>query len=106
MFENLFFFPLIFSNKQYEYDKTFDDWTPGGQTFDTRCHRQISDKCYNSGNKFCWDWQTAILHRSLTVAFIQSQNYIRAFEGNREADVAPGEKEFDTPAEGDWALTF
>ena len=25
-------------------------------------------------------------------------NYIRPFEGNREAYVAPGEKEFDTPA--------
>ena len=25
-------------------------------------------------------------------------NYIWPFEGNREADVAPGEHEFDTPA--------
>ena len=24
-------------------------------------------------------------------------NYIRPFEGNHKADVAPGEKEFDTP---------
>ena len=30
--------------------------------------------------------------------FIQSKNYIRPFEGNREADVAPGENEFDTSA--------
>ena len=29
---------------------------------------------------------------------MQSQNYIRPFEGNLEADVAPGENEFDTPA--------
>ena len=28
---------------------------------------------------------------------MQSWNYIRHFEGNREADVAPGENEFDTP---------
>ena len=29
---------------------------------------------------------------------MQSKNYIWPFEGNREADVAPGENEFDTPA--------
>ena len=28
---------------------------------------------------------------------MQSWNYIRLFEGNREADVAPSENEFDTP---------
>ena len=34
------------------------------------------------------------------VTFIQSSNYIWPFEGNLEADVAPGENEFDTPALG------
>ena len=34
------------------------------------------------------------------VKFIQSENYIQPFEGNREADVAPGENEFDTPVLG------
>ena len=32
------------------------------------------------------------------VTFVQSSNYIRPFEGNQEADVAPSENEFDTPA--------
>ena len=31
---------------------------------------------------------------------IQSENYIRPFEGNREADVAPGEDELDAPGLG------
>ena len=31
-------------------------------------------------------------------------NYIRPFEGNREADVAPGENEFDTPDVDDYTL--
>ena len=29
---------------------------------------------------------------------MQCSNYIRPFEDNRQADVAPGENEFDTPA--------
>ena len=34
-------------------------------------------------------------HYSLAVKEV---NYIQLFEGNREADVAPGENEFDIPA--------
>ena len=37
------------------------------------------------------------LNCSGVVTFTQSQSYIRPFEGNREADVAPGENEFDAP---------
>ena len=31
------------------------------------------------------------------MTFIESYSYTQPFEGNREADVAPGENEFDTP---------
>ena len=37
-----------------------------------------------------------LLNCSGVVTFIQSWNYIRPSEGNREADVAPCENEFDT----------
>ena len=37
------------------------------------------------------------------VTFMQSYNYIRPFEGNRKADVAPSENELDTPALAQYA---
>ena len=37
------------------------------------------------------------LNCSGVATFVQSYNYIRPFEGNLEADVAPGGSEFDTP---------
>ena len=37
---------------------------------------------------------------------MQCWNYIRPFEGNREAGVAPGENEFDTPALINFELIF
>ena len=37
-----------------------------------------------------------LLNCEEAVTFIPSSNYIRPFEGKREADVAPSENEFDT----------
>ena len=37
------------------------------------------------------------LNCSGVATFVQSYNYIRPFEGNLEADVAPSGSEFDTP---------
>ena len=44
---------------------------------------------YPPGTLFSTQWQRQALAQLL--------NYIRPFEGNLEADVAPGENEFDTP---------
>ena len=48
----------------------------------------------------CFYWAAALSSLPLlgVVTFIQSQSYIWPFEGSCEADVAPGENEFDTPA--------